>query len=78
MELFTILLDNYSCINTDNSYYGIYTSVQADTFIRFNKIMMVFMNLIEQFDFDLSILHKSRIIYHMIECDIKVFRNLLK
>ena len=42
-------------------------------FMRFNKIIMIFIDLIEQFDFDLSILYKSRIMYHMITCDIKIF-----
>ena len=34
--------------------------------------------MIRQFQFDIILIDKSRIIYHMIEDNIKMFRNLLK
>ena len=52
--------------------------LQAYIFSSFCNIIILFIHLIRQFNFGLILIDKSRIIHQMIECNIKMFRNLLK
>ena len=47
--------------------------------MNFCNFKILFIHLVTQFDFDLMLLMDiSRITYHMIKCDIKIFKDLMK
>ena len=86
-----VLMNAYCLLWDYQQYYWKFTCVliqiinvvqhisnSHNVFIIICNIIILFIHLLRRFNFNLILLDKSRIIFHMIECDIKIFRNLLK